>query len=146
MYTRSEMREMTNEELNVIAMEKNKRNRPTPEAKYAQELIWGKRIKVRETFIDEYEGWIDPYDEDFQDYLDFVDAMDFIGQEECIVARAYTYSFREMEKILRKNGFAYIRTKGSHKIYKNGTCTAVVPIHLKKMLALRIIKQCSLVI
>ena len=30
MYTRSEMREMTSEELNVIACEKNKRNLPTP--------------------------------------------------------------------------------------------------------------------
>ena len=54
MYTRSEMREMTNEELIVIAMEKNKRNRPTLEAKYAQELIWERRIHVRETFVDEY--------------------------------------------------------------------------------------------
>ena len=78
MYTRSEMREMTNDELNVIAIEKNKRNRPIPEAKYAQELIWERRIHVRETIVDECEGWIDPYDEDYQSYLDSIDFMDFL--------------------------------------------------------------------
>lgn len=79
MYTRNEMREMTNEELNVIALKKNTRNLPTPEAKYAQELIWKRKIHVREIFVDEYEGEVDLYNEDFQDYLDFLEMLDFIG-------------------------------------------------------------------
>lgn len=79
MYTRSEMREMTNEELNIIAMDKNKRGRFTPEAKYAQELIWERRISTRNNIFDEYEGWADPYDEKFQCYLDAVEFWDYIG-------------------------------------------------------------------
>lgn len=61
------------------------------------------------------------------------------------MAKSYTYSFREMEKILRKNGYSYIRSNGSHKIYTNGLTTAVVPIRLNKMLALSILKQCCIV-
>ena len=79
MYTRSEMREMTNEELNLIAMERNKKNCFTSDALFAQELIWERRIDVRESFVDDYEGWIDPYNEDFQEYLDYLEIMDFIG-------------------------------------------------------------------
>ena len=60
------------------------------------------------------------------------------------MAKSYNYSFRDMEKILRKNGYQYIRAHGSHMIYSNGVHTAVVPIHLKKILAIRIIKQCDL--
>lgn len=60
--------------------------------------------------------------------------------------KSYTYSFRDIEKILRKNGYFYIRSNGSHRIYTNGISTAVVPHRLNKMLALRIIKQCSLII
>ena len=78
MYTKSEMREMTNEELNVIGCEKNKRNLPTPEAKYAQELIWERRIEVRESFVDDYEGWVEVYNEEFQEFLDYVDFIDFL--------------------------------------------------------------------
>lgn len=62
------------------------------------------------------------------------------------MAKAYTYSFRDLEKILRKNGYLYIRAHESHRIYTNGEFTAVVPYHLNKMLALRIIKQCSLIV
>ena len=79
MYTRSEMREMTNEELNLIALKKNTRKLATPEAKYAQELIWERKIHVKEIFVDEYEGEVDLYNEDFQDYLDFLEMLDFIG-------------------------------------------------------------------
>lgn len=78
MYTRSEMREMTNEELNLIALKKNTRKLATPEAKYAQELIWERKIQVRKKLEDEYEGEVDLYSEDFQSYLDFVEMMDFI--------------------------------------------------------------------
>lgn len=62
------------------------------------------------------------------------------------MAKSYNYSFRDMEKILRKNGYFYKRTKGSHMIYTNGVHSVPVPIHLKKILALRIIKQCDLVL
>ena len=61
------------------------------------------------------------------------------------MAKAYTYSFRDIEKILRKNGYSYVRSNGSHKIFSNGAATAVVPVRLNKMLALRILKQCCLI-
>lgn len=61
------------------------------------------------------------------------------------MAKAYTYSFRDIEKILRKNGYSYVRSNGSHKIFSNGSVTAVVPVRLNKMLALRILKQCCLI-
>ena len=60
------------------------------------------------------------------------------------MARSYTYSFRDLEKILRKNGYSYVRSNGSHKIFSNGSSMAVVPARLNKMLALRIMKQCCL--
>ena len=59
---------------------------------------------------------------------------------------SYNYSAREMEQILKKNGFALIRVKGSHKIYKNGNRMAVMPVRLKKSIAVSIIKSCQLVI
>lgn len=59
---------------------------------------------------------------------------------------SYNYSAREMERILRKNGFSLIRVRGSHKIYKNGSRMAVMPIHLKKSIAVSIIKSCQLVL
>lgn len=62
------------------------------------------------------------------------------------MAKSYTYLFRDMEKILRKNGYSYTRSNGSHRIYTNGIPTAVAQHRLNKMLALRIIKQCSLII
>lgn len=68
-----------NTQINVIAQKKNKRGIATSEAKYAQELIWEKRFYSETRFVDDYEGWIDPYDEDFQEYLDFEAFMDFIG-------------------------------------------------------------------
>ena len=66
-----EMREMTNEELNVIAMEKNRKNRFTQTAIYAQQLIWERRIEVKERLVDDYEGWVDPYDEGLWEWRDF---------------------------------------------------------------------------
>ena len=62
------------------------------------------------------------------------------------MARAITYSFRDMERILRKNGYYYVRANGGHMIYSNGIDCATVPIHLKKFTALGIIKQRCLVI
>ena len=59
---------------------------------------------------------------------------------------SYNYSAREMEQILRKNGFSLIRIKGSHKIYNNGKRMAVMPVHLKKSIVVSIIKSCQLVL
>ena len=46
MFKRSQMREMSNEELKVIAQKKNKIGVATEEALYAQELIWSRRIHI----------------------------------------------------------------------------------------------------
>lgn len=73
------MRKMTSEELKVIAREKNKRNLATSEAKYAQELIWERKIQIRERIVDDCEGLIDMYDEKFHEFLDYVELVDFIG-------------------------------------------------------------------
>lgn len=79
MYTKSEMQMMSNEELNIIAQKKNKRGIAVPEAKYAQELIWERRFYSCNRFEDDYEGWIDPYDEGYQEYLDYVEFMDCLN-------------------------------------------------------------------
>lgn len=48
---------------------------------------------------------------------------------------------REMKKILRNNGYEYLRCKGSHFIYSNGTYTIAVNKDLNAMVAKRLIKQ-----
>lgn len=60
------------------------------------------------------------------------------------MARSFTYSTREMEKMLQGNGYKYIRTNGSHRIFSNGRNTAVLNKKVNKMVALRIIKECKL--
>ena len=72
MYSKSEMRKLSNEELNLIAQYKNSKGVATKEAKNAQELIWERRFYVREHIVDSYTGAVDVYDEDFQEYLDIV--------------------------------------------------------------------------
>ena len=62
------------------------------------------------------------------------------------MSRAITYSFRDMERILRKNGYHYVRANGGHMIYSNGIGCATVPINLKKFTALGIIKQHDLLV
>ena len=39
------------------------------------------------------------------------------------------YSFKEIEKRLRKLGFKVVRQKGSHVLFSNGTTTFPVPNH-----------------
>lgn len=51
------------------------------------------------------------------------------------------YSAREFIKIMRKNGFEYNRTKGSHQIYCRDGITVPIPIHLNQMIARRLIKE-----
>ena len=54
---------------------------------------------------------------------------------------ARTYTAKDMEKILKRNGYVHLRTKGSHKIYSDGLHTTVISKDLNKMIALKIIKQ-----
>lgn len=48
-------------------------------------------------------------------------------------------------QLLRKNGYEYIRSSGSHSIYKNNNNRIVsVPKRLKSVVALRLIKEHNL--
>lgn len=52
-----------------------------------------------------------------------------------------------MEKILKSNGFSFIRQNGSHKIWIKGNETISVPsVTLKCVVANRIIKENHLVL
>jgi len=51
------------------------------------------------------------------------------------------YNAREFKKILKINGFVYIRTNGSHSIYKKNEKEIVVNKDLNKMVARRLIKE-----
>lgn len=53
---------------------------------------------------------------------------------------------REFESILLRNGFKFIRTKGSHFIYMNRTShkTIAVNQHLNRMVRERLIKENNL--
>ena len=57
------------------------------------------------------------------------------------------YSVREVQDILSRNGFTYLRTHGSHRIYSNGNCSVSIPSQtVNKMLFLRIIKENNLIL
>lgn len=45
-----------------------------------------------------------------------------------------TLNARQAEAMLLKAGFVLVRTKGSHRIYMNGTRRVVVPFHGKATL------------
>ncbi len=47
----------------------------------------------------------------------------------------------EAEALLLKSGFAWLRSKGSHRIYANGTRRVVVPFHSGATLHPKIVKQ-----
>jgi len=40
---------------------------------------------------------------------------------------------RQMIKILEKNGFTFVRQKGSHRLYKKGDLRITVPYHNKDL-------------
>ena len=40
---------------------------------------------------------------------------------------------RQMIKILEKNGFTFVRQKGSHRLYKKGELRITVPYHNKDL-------------
>ena len=48
---------------------------------------------------------------------------------------------KEAEKILLNAGFEFIRSKGSHRIYRKDDNRVVVPFHSGKILHPKIIKQ-----
>lgn len=54
------------------------------------------------------------------------------------------YNAREFKQLLKENGFGYVRTCGSHQLYKRGSASVVVPIHLNHMIAIRLIKENNL--
>lgn len=54
------------------------------------------------------------------------------------------YNVREFKRILKLNGFLYIRSKGSHFVYKKDGKEIVVNKDLNKMVAQRLIKQFAL--
>ena len=47
----------------------------------------------------------------------------------------------EAEEILLKAGFALVRSKGSHRIYRKGARRVVVPFHAGKTLHPKVVKQ-----
>lgn len=51
------------------------------------------------------------------------------------------YTSREFIRLLKNNGYNYIRTNGSHQLYRKGNASVVVPIHLNRMIAQRLIKE-----
>ena len=48
---------------------------------------------------------------------------------------------QEAESILLKDGYEFIRSKGSHKIYIKGTRLMVIPFHAGKTLHPKVVKQ-----
>ena len=59
-----------------------------------------------------------------------------------------TYSRREMERILKQNGYGLCRGrgKGSHSVFKNGDKIIVLSGSNNKMIFQRLIKENSLVV
>lgn len=54
------------------------------------------------------------------------------------------YSVRELQQLLRKNGYNYQRTTGSHEVWSTGDTTIVLPaVNLKYKIAVKIAKQLS---
>ena len=48
---------------------------------------------------------------------------------------------QEAESMLLKEGYEFIRSKGSHRIYLKGTRRMVIPFHSGKALHPKIVKQ-----
>ena len=60
--------------------------------------------------------------------------------------RPRAYSDREFKKILKKNNYKKIRSKGVHFIYSNGKNSLTITPNINKVVALRLIKEYKLVI
>jgi predicted RNA binding protein YcfA (HicA-like mRNA interferase family) len=48
---------------------------------------------------------------------------------------------KEVERLLLKHGFLWIRTKGSHRIYQKDDTRVVLPYHAGKSLHPKIVKE-----
>ena len=60
--------------------------------------------------------------------------------------RPRAYSDREFKKILKKNNYKKVRSKGDHIIYSNGRNHLTITPNINKVVALRFIKEYKLVI
>ncbi len=65
------------------------------------------------------------------------------------MSKSPSLNSKEVIKIVEKNGFKLVRTKGSHKIYRNGVTKklVVIPFHKKdlpKGTLLEILKQAGI--
>ena len=59
--------------------------------------------------------------------------------------RAKTYSRKEFELLLKKNGYVLMRYHGSHSIYKKDNSTIILPYSCNKMICRRLIKENNLI-
>lgn len=60
--------------------------------------------------------------------------------------RPRAYSDREFKKILKKNNYKKVRSKGDHIIYSNGEKHLTITPNINKVVALRLIKEYKLVV
>ncbi|MDO4974942.1 MAG: type II toxin-antitoxin system HicA family toxin [Alphaproteobacteria bacterium] len=51
---------------------------------------------------------------------------------------------RDFQKMVKRNGFEYIRCRGSHHIYKRNDKEIAIPNKLNRMIARRLIKENAL--
>lgn len=55
------------------------------------------------------------------------------------------YSVREFKKILKKNGYHYVRSKGSHSVWNNGIKSlTITEKKINRMIIQRLIKEYNL--
>ncbi len=64
------------------------------------------------------------------------------------MARAITWDSKDFAKILKNNGYTFVRQKGSHRTYQNkdGNTITVNLKQINKMVAKRIIKENQLIV
>lgn len=53
-------------------------------------------------------------------------------------------SRKDLLSVLYSKGYRYVRTRGDHEMYSNGTHLIAVPKTMYKWLALRILSQCNI--
>lgn len=71
----------------------------------------------------------------------------FITISYCMSGRFHngTYSVREFQRLLRDNGFEFVRQKNGHRIYRRGNETLSLPTHSAAQTTLHdLIKQYNL--
>lgn len=72
--------------------------------------------------------------------------MNHLYKEGGRMSRRLTKELREFEKILNKNGYEYVRAKGSHYIYTNQLTHKTIPVNifLNRMVRERLIREYGL--